>query len=72
MYVTTPFSRLMALDAETGKQLWAFDPKLDKDRPYNLYINRGATLWTDGRAKRLFYGTLDGRMFSIDAATGKP
>src|SRR5437899_12420927 len=28
MYVTTPFNRLVALDAETGKQLWGFDPKL--------------------------------------------
>ena len=40
MYVTTPFSRLIALDPETGKELWAFDPKLDRDRAYNLFINR--------------------------------
>jgi quinoprotein glucose dehydrogenase len=71
MYVTTPFCRLIALDPETGKQIWAFDPKIDKDRPYNLYINRGATLWTDGKRKRLFFGTLDGRLFSIDAASGE-
>ena len=26
----TAFDRLIALDPETGKELWAFDPKLDK------------------------------------------
>ncbi|MGH7248380.1 MAG: PQQ-binding-like beta-propeller repeat protein, partial [Pseudomonadota bacterium] len=72
LYVTTPFNRLIALDAESGARLWAFDPKLDRDRPYNLFISRGTAFWTDGRRKRLFVGTLDGRLFSIDAADGKP
>ncbi len=71
MYVTTPFSRLIALDPETGKELWAFDPKLDRVRPYNLFINRGAAYWTDGKKKRILLGTLDGRLFSIDANNGK-
>ncbi|MBM3736352.1 MAG: pyrroloquinoline quinone-dependent dehydrogenase [Acidobacteria bacterium] len=72
MYLTTPFNRLIALDPETGKQLWAFDPKLDRERPFNLYINRGAAYWTNGKLKRILYGTLDGRLLSIDAATGEP
>ncbi len=72
MYLTTPFNRLIALDPETGQQLWAFDPKLDKSRPNNLFISRGSAWWTDGKKKRIFYGTLDARLFSIDAATGEP
>ena len=72
MYLTTPFNRLIALDPETGQQLWAFDPKLDKSRPNNLFISRGSAWWTDGKQKRIFYGTLDARLFSIDAATGEP
>ena len=32
MYVTTPFSRVIALDPETGKELWSFDPRLDLHR----------------------------------------
>ena len=72
MYITTPFNRLIALDPETGAQLWAFDPKLDRNRPYNLYINRGAAWWTDGSRKRLLFGTLDARLFSIDPANGEP
>ena len=42
MYVTTPFSRVIALDAETGKELWAFDPKIEMETPRNLFISRGA------------------------------
>ena len=72
MYVTTPFNRLVALDPETGAQRWSFDPKLDKNRPHNLFLNRGAAWWSDGRKRRLFYGTLDARLFSIDAVTGEP
>jgi quinoprotein glucose dehydrogenase len=72
LYVTTPFSRLIALDAETGKKLWDFDPKIDKEKSANLFINRGAAWWSAGPRKRIFLGTLDGRLFSIEAATGKP
>lgn len=72
LYVTTPFSRLIALDAESGRQLWAFDPKLDREAARNLFIHRGAAYWTDGKQKRLYYGTLDGELYAIDAFTGKP
>jgi glucose dehydrogenase len=71
MYVTTPFSRVIALDPETGKELWSFDPRLDRTESANLFINRGAAFWTDGTRKRVFLGTLDGRLFSIRADSGK-
>ena len=72
MYLTTPFNRLVALDPETGREIWSFDPQLDRNRIYNLYIHRGSAYWTDGKRKRLYYGTIDGRLFAIDAGTGKP
>lgn len=72
LYVTTPFARLAALDPETGREIWVFDPRLDKTKPHNLFINRGAAYWTDGGNERLLYGTLDGRLFSVDAKTGAP
>ena len=71
LYFTTPLNRLVALDATTGREVWSFDPKLDLQRTYSLYLHRGAAWWTDGRQKRLLYGTLDGRLFSIDAETGR-
>ena len=72
LYVVTVFDRLIALEPETGKELWVFDPKLDKTRSQMLFSNRGAAFWTDGKEKRLFYGTLDGQLWAINAATGKP
>ncbi len=72
LYVVTAFDRLIALDPETGKELWAFDPKLDKNKPQMLFASRGAAFWSEGGEKRLFYGTLDGQLWGINAATGKP
>ncbi len=72
LYVTTPFCRLIALEAETGREIWTFDPRIDRERPYYLLVNRGAAYWTDGKQKRLYYGTLDGRLWAIDAGTGRP
>lgn len=57
MYLTTPFSRVIALEAETGKELWAFDPKIDKDQTYPLFVSRGAAWWSDGAKQRVFFGT---------------
>ena len=71
MFITTPFSRLIALDPETGKQLWAFDPKIDRDMTYPLFVSRGAAWWSNGTSPRIFLGTLDGRLYSIDPETGK-
>ena len=71
MYVTTPFSRVIALDPETGKELWSFDPRLDLTEATNLFINRGAAYWQDGRQRRVFLGTVDGRLFSLYAENGK-
>jgi glucose dehydrogenase len=72
MYLTTAFSRVIALEAETGKPLWTFDPKTDKDRPYNLFVNRGVALWRQAKEKRIFLATLDARLFALNAADGKP
>ncbi|MCC7499996.1 MAG: PQQ-binding-like beta-propeller repeat protein [Bryobacterales bacterium] len=71
MYVTTPFHRLFALDAETGRQIWVYDPKFRPDQRVNLYINRGMAFWRSGGEKRIFYGDQEGRLFSVDTATGK-
>lgn len=73
---TTPFNRVIALDAATGAELWTFDPEIDRDGFYaNMLINRGVAL---GRgipdmpcAERVFLATLDARLIALDVATGK-
>jgi quinoprotein glucose dehydrogenase len=80
LYLTTPFNRVVALDPITGKQLWAYDPKIDQNLGYgDGLINRGATTWLDPlRAadklckRRIFESTLDARLIALDAVTGVP
>lgn len=72
MYVVTPFCRVFALDAETGKQLWVFDPQVNLKVRMNLFVSRGASYWTDGRKARVLFGDLEGRLWSLDAKTGQP
>jgi glucose dehydrogenase len=72
LYVPSAFSRLFALDAETGTKLWVFDPAIDKAVARNLYVNRGVSSWTDGKRRLVFLGDVEGRLWAIDAATGRP
>jgi quinoprotein glucose dehydrogenase len=77
LYLTTPFNRVIALDPVTGRQLWAYDPQIDRKRPYgDGLINRGLAAWRDTNATdctlRLFEATLDARLLALDAATGAP
>ena len=80
LYLTSPFNRVFALNPETGKQLWVYDPMIDVAESYgDGLINRGVATWLDPtRAKgkrcrrRIFEATLDARLIALDAATGDP
>lgn len=70
MYTTLTWSRVLALDARTGKELWAWDPKLDRvvaQRACCDVVNRGVAFYGD----RVYVGTLDGRLAALDAKTGE-
>jgi quinoprotein glucose dehydrogenase len=77
MYVTTGYLRVVALDAANGKEIWQFDPLRDHPfvhRPASGGVNRGCAYWSDrkpGGDRRIIHGTSDGRVFSLDAKTGK-
>ena len=68
LYTTTPYGRVVALEPETGKEIWVANipgpgqPSL-----------RGVEYWPgDGTTPpRLFFGTRDGRLIALDAATGQ-
>jgi quinoprotein glucose dehydrogenase len=75
---STPYSRVIALDPETGRELWVHDPKVDRTRRYsNGYVTRGVAHWRDSKASgacasRILVATVDARLIALDAATGKP
>jgi quinohemoprotein ethanol dehydrogenase len=70
MFVSTAWSKVLAFDAKTGKPLWSFDPEVDKARGVKAccdVVNRGVAFWKGS----VFVGTIDGRLISLDASTGK-
>lgn len=80
LYLTTGFNRVIALDPETGKQNWAYDPHLDRTwESGDGLINRGVATWLDPQRsnqrpcrRRIFEATIDARLLALDAATGSP
>ena len=68
MYVVTPYSRVVALDAATGHEQWVF--LIPDDDQASI---RGTAYWPgeEGAAPALIFGTRRGRMYSISAATGR-
>jgi len=77
MYLTTVTTRVVALAADTGKEIWHFDPHVGSP-DHNLVIangvNRGIAIWNspDGKSRRVLVGTTDARLICLDAKTGKP
>jgi quinoprotein glucose dehydrogenase len=80
LYLTTAFNRVVALDPVSGRELWAFDPRINLRSKYSEgLMNRGVSTWLDQRRKppalcrrRIFLATIDARLFSLDAASGQP
>ena len=70
MYIATDWSIVKALDAQTGKLLWSFDPEVKRALVNGCCggVNRGVAVWRG----KVFVGALDGRLIALDAATGKP
>jgi len=70
MYVITPKQRILCINAASGDQVWAFEPEGDWRRMRPL-ASRGVAYWTDGDEERIIAPIRDGRIFAVDANTGK-
>jgi glucose dehydrogenase len=68
LYFATQNQRIVALEPETGKEIWKFDPKSNGGE------FRGVTYWPGGgrTPPRVLFGTGDGRLMALDAKTGVP
>lgn len=70
MFLSGPWSKVFAIDARTGKMIWTYDPKVHGkwgEKACCDVVNRGLALYKG----RLYVGTLDGRLVSVDASNGK-
>jgi alcohol dehydrogenase (cytochrome c)/quinohemoprotein ethanol dehydrogenase len=71
MYSTSAWSKVQAIDAQTGKLLWQYDPQVPGETAVKAccdVVNRGVAVWNG----RVYVGTLDGRLVALDANNGQP
>ena len=75
LYVVSPFNRVIALDPETGRERWVFDPNLDRIGYYgDAFTCRGLATWVDPERRpgdvcrrSIYVATLDGRLVAVDS-----
>jgi quinoprotein glucose dehydrogenase len=82
LFICTGTSEIIALSAETGRELWRYDPKINpagilygtcRGVAYLRIAVPDATTETAGTCiERIFAATLDARLIALDAATGVP
>jgi quinoprotein glucose dehydrogenase len=80
LYYCSGLNKVFALDPETGKERWRFDPKLQNRKlggPYPL-VCRGVAYWKDSSgapaacSERILTATIDSELIALDAASGEP
>jgi len=69
MYLPTPYGRVVALDADTGKEIWAYELG-NHDQP----ATRGVEYWPGSHSApaEILFGTRAGKLHALVAKTGKP
>ena len=73
IYLSGAWSLVFAIDAQTGEQLWTFDPDVrsrlaaDPDMSWIGRVNRGVAVWQG----KVFATTADCRLIALDAKTGE-
>ncbi|MEQ8659233.1 MAG: PQQ-binding-like beta-propeller repeat protein, partial [Gammaproteobacteria bacterium] len=71
MYFNGSYNVVRAVEANSGKLLWEYDPEVTEvsgDRLRMMWDwNRGIAFWKG----HVYNATIDGRLIAIDAATGK-
>ncbi|MDH4314276.1 MAG: pyrroloquinoline quinone-dependent dehydrogenase [Gammaproteobacteria bacterium] len=79
LFVSTGSAIVIALDPASGKELWRYDPDIDRSKGHSEIANRGVSSWIDNNAgpddpcrHRIFVGTLDARLIAVDGSNGKP
>lgn len=67
LYLSTPLGGVMALDAETGAEVWRIDLQIQRDANYSDFANRGPALAGD----RMYIGTVDARLVCLRTRDGQ-
>lgn len=68
MYLALPFNHVVALDAESGRELWRYTHKRRTEKMCCGPASRGVAV----AYGKVFIGTVDARLIALDQKTGKP
>ena len=75
LYLSTPFQRVVALDASTGRAFWEFDPGTasagERAHDHPWFVHRGVAIWSGPEGRRVFLNSRSG-LYALDAGTGRP
>jgi quinoprotein glucose dehydrogenase len=76
LYLSTPYNRVIALDAASGREIWSYDPKAYEagQVPNGTgFVHRGVAAWRDSRthALRILMNSRS-RLIELDAKSGLP
>jgi len=70
LYFVTGTGILHAVDALRGRELWRYDARVwehETDKMRSAWGTRGVAWWNGA----VYFGTMDGRLIAVDAASGK-
>jgi quinoprotein glucose dehydrogenase len=66
LYFSTPRGAVVALDADTGAEVWRVELSVRQDANYSEFTSRGLA----GRGDRLYVGTVDARLVCLERKNG--
>lgn len=71
LYFTGSYATVYAVDAVGGRLVWKFEPKTWEHNPTKMNYAFGANRGAAYAAGKIFSAALDGRLFALDAKTGR-
>jgi quinohemoprotein ethanol dehydrogenase len=71
VYFTGSLAKVYAVNARTGALIWTYDPQVWKKSPNAMHFSFGANRGMAYEQGKVFAASLDGRLFALDARTGK-
>jgi len=71
LYFTGSYATVYAVDAVSGKRVWTFEPKIWEHNPSKMNYGFGANRGVAYANGRIFSAALDGRLFALDANSGR-
>jgi len=78
LFLSTSYGKVIALHPSTGKELWTFDPKINRKASFSELTSRGVSAWTDANLAEketckhcILIGTINAKLIKLDAETGQ-